>query len=179
MEELIISKRYAKAVVQSTDDIKQAWKLYALLCEIMGILHQDERLGQLFELPELDEEAKTHLMEKIAVKNLPLLLKRMLDKMIARGRLAVLPFIIEYLEKEICKREGIQLVIVKTAYKLEKSFINEMTEILKEKFGKGIRLKNVVDERLLGGVRLEFDDKVIDGTIRGELTKLREVLVGV
>ena len=49
-----------------------------------------------------------------------------------------------------------------------KRFEEQASKLLQEK----IRLKNVVDESLIGGVKLLVDGKIIDASLRGKLDRL-------
>jgi F-type H+-transporting ATPase subunit delta len=44
--------------------------------------------------------------------------------------------------------------------------------------GKSVELDKRVDPELIGGVLVKMDDRVIDGSIRGQLEALRDTLVG-
>lgn len=178
MEDRVIAKRYARALVGSAKTTKNAWTIFGELSEIWEVLSLEERLRRFMELPNIDDEIKTGIMDSIALKERSPLLKRMVEKLIERGRLSVLPLILEYMEGEICGLEGTLLVVARTARELEEDLKDRMTVILKKKFGQKIRLKNIVDEDLIGGIRLDFDDRVVDGTIRGGLNELQEILVG-
>ncbi|MBO4693534.1 MAG: ATP synthase F1 subunit delta [Clostridia bacterium] len=59
---------------------------------------------------------------------------------------------------------------------------NEQTEKLKanlsKKLGCQVYIKPVVDRSILGGIKVEFDDKVIDGSIKKQLNDIKEVIGG-
>lgn len=46
---------------------------------------------------------------------------------------------------------------------------------IKEIAGMKVAVKEVVDESLIGGIKIETDDILIDGSIKGKLEKLRSV----
>lgn len=55
--------------------------------------------------------------------------------------------------------------------KMEKSF--------SEAFGKDVVLSAFVDEKMIGGLKLEFDDYVVDGSIKKNLEILKTKLINI
>ena len=49
---------------------------------------------------------------------------------------------------------------------------------LERLFGKKVRIRPRLDPRIIGGVFVMIEGKIIDRSIRTELTKLRDVLLG-
>lgn len=54
---------------------------------------------------------------------------------------------------------------------------DEIAEIIKELTGAEAQLKFSVDETLVGGLTIRVGDKLYDGSVRGELSRLREAIV--
>ena len=48
---------------------------------------------------------------------------------------------------------------------------------LSKQLGKEIILVSEVDETLIGGIRITIDGKVIDGSIKGQLRRMRQFLI--
>ena len=59
---------------------------------------------------------------------------------------------------------------------LEKKKIVEISQVISEKIGKKVELKNKLDERLIGGVKVVIHDHVFDGSIKHKLETLKEQL---
>ena len=47
---------------------------------------------------------------------------------------------------------------------------------LEKKFSRKVTLRCAVDPGLIGGMRVEIDGRVIDGSIRNKLDKIKEVM---
>lgn len=71
---------------------------------------------------------------------------------------------------------GILPVKAFTAAPLKSDQAQRLSRKLSGLTGKQIALKNVVDTTILGGVRLDYDGKRLDDTLRGRLNALREKL---
>ena len=49
---------------------------------------------------------------------------------------------------------------------------------LEAKFGGTVKIKTMIDSKMLGGVKVEIDGKVIDGSIKKQLHDIKEVISG-
>lgn len=73
---------------------------------------------------------------------------------------------------------GITRVTVSSPRKLEKSSISEITEALKKRYGsKEVVLSEVLAEDLIGGIKIEVGDEVIDASLKGKVKKLQDHLI--
>jgi len=86
--------------------------------------------------------------------------------------------ILDRLDK-IINHESEKIVVkVLNARKLKEESKKELTFFLKERYKvKKVVLLEILDEKLLGGVRLEIDDEIIDLTVKNKIKKLQEYLI--
>ncbi len=75
------------------------------------------------------------------------------------------------------EEHGILEGIVYSASKLEEKDIKRIEKAFERKLGKKVALKNRVDEKILGGVKVALDGKVYDGSIRNRLLDLEKQLL--
>ncbi len=59
---------------------------------------------------------------------------------------------------------------------LSKNKILEISEVISKRIGKKVELKNKLDERLIGGVKVVVHDHVFDGSVKYKLETLKEQL---
>ncbi|MBI3888558.1 ATP synthase F1 subunit delta [Candidatus Nomurabacteria bacterium] len=85
--------------------------------------------------------------------------------------------ILQNLNKIINEAEGKVMVRVFSHKKLDENTRKEITHALSKRYGgKTIILEESLDEKLLGGYKIEVNDEVIDLTIKNKLEKLQEYL---
>jgi F-type H+-transporting ATPase subunit delta len=88
------------------------------------------------------------------------------------------PDIILQLEKILYKIENKILVKVTSAEKLSSSEKSELEQFLKKRYEvKEILFKEIVDSRVIGGMKIEIDEEVLDSTIKNRIQKLQEHLI--
>lgn len=85
--------------------------------------------------------------------------------------------ILSQLRKITNKEEGRTAVKVYTAKKMEERTKVSLLESLKKRYSaKEIVFEEILNEKLLGGIKLEVDDEVIDLTLKNKIKKLQEYL---
>lgn len=65
---------------------------------------------------------------------------------------------------------------VYTAVPLSDAQKSKIKEKLEKRLGSQVIIKTVIDENILGGVKIELDGKVIDGSIKRQLHDIKEVI---
>jgi len=87
------------------------------------------------------------------------------------------PDILARLDKIINKEDERIIIKISSKEPLHENIKKEITHILKERYSaqKVILVENL-DEKLLGGFKLEVNDEVIDLTIKNKIGKLQEYL---
>lgn len=83
----------------------------------------------------------------------------------------------EYLAIAARRQEQLTATVV-SATPLDAPQVERLTRALAEEYGRAVRVNEVVDPAVLGGLRVEIGDEVIDGTIRSRLDEARRRLAG-
>lgn len=85
--------------------------------------------------------------------------------------------ILTALRKIINKEDGVVDVKVSSATRLTGKLRVELTHFLKKKYkAEEVLLEEMVDELLLGGIKVEVDDEVLDLTIKNKIGQLQAYL---
>lgn len=82
----------------------------------------------------------------------------------------------EAYREEYNRRHGIMAVRAVTAVPLSPEQADRLTGKLSELTGKTIELINVTDAACIGGMRLDYDGKRVDDTVRNRLDALHDLL---
>jgi F-type H+-transporting ATPase subunit delta len=104
-----------------------------------------------------------------APRNLVLLLVR-------RGRIELLPQVAAELRRLWEQREGIVHALVTSAAPLSEAESSAISQKLTAMTGDRVEVELAVDPALLGGVVVRMGDRLIDGSVRGRLERLRSRL---
>ncbi|HXF65925.1 MAG TPA: F0F1 ATP synthase subunit delta [Burkholderiales bacterium] len=96
--------------------------------------------------------------------------------LIENDRLALLPQIRAIYESLKNEREGVVEAQIASAYPLADGELEALVADLERRFGRRIQPRVTVDRELIGGVRVQVEDEVIDGSVRGKLAAMAAAL---
>jgi F-type H+-transporting ATPase subunit delta len=167
-----IARPYAEALFQS-----------AKPAELASML---EQLNELAQLAVLTEVASLSNNPKVSANDLTKLLSGMvktkLDGKVSSflslvnqcHRLAAIPEIASQFEAMKNKSEGAAEVMITSAFPIEGSALNDLLSSLKKRFGgKDLRPTIQIDPALIGGVRIQVGDEVMDSSVKARLAQMQ------
>ncbi|EKD43373.1 MAG: F1-ATP synthase, delta subunit [uncultured bacterium] len=71
------------------------------------------------------------------------------------------------------KQEGIMEIEITSARELD----DKTVEKIKNSFGDKVEATVKIDEEILGGIKIKTDDKILDGSLKTQLLKLKESII--
>jgi F-type H+-transporting ATPase subunit delta len=117
------------------------------------------------------------LMSEILSSSLNESRKNFLRLLTENRRLSALPTIVELFKEYEARDNRESEVEVTTAVPLDKAHLQALTDKLTQVLKHQVSLRCQVDENILGGAIVRAGDKVIDGSVRGQLTRLLEFAI--
>jgi F-type H+-transporting ATPase subunit delta len=96
--------------------------------------------------------------------------------LIESNRVRDIEAIVEEYERLADEAAGRVRALVTTAIELEPQDRDRIAAQLSKRLNKEVKLRVAVDPRILGGLRLQYGDHVIDGTVATKLQQLRRRL---
>ena len=88
-----------------------------------------------------------------------------------------LPKIIKHIEINFKNRQGIIDIDVISPIHLEPQLINEISNFIKNKHSKKAIINEVIDPKLIAGIKLKIGNTILDGTVSNKLKKLKNNLL--
>lgn len=102
--------------------------------------------------------------------------QNLLRVLIENGRVATLPEIRDIYEELKNEREGVVEALITSAYPLDSGQLSALVAELEQRFKRKVKSQVDVDATLIGGVRMQVGDEVIDGSVRGKLAAMAVAL---
>lgn len=168
------TSRYAIALYNISKKRKIIQEVLSDL-ETLNYLLKNEKFKILIESPTLSYKEKKSILSKIDFSN-ELIINFCLF-LLDKGDFCHFPRIVSIFQKIWRKEENILRVKVYTPKHLTENVKNALLKLLEEKLKKKIELKELVDKNLLGGIKIEFNDKVIDATFKNYLDNIRKTFI--
>ena len=97
--------------------------------------------------------------------------------MLRRGRIDHLPRVAAEFRRLDNARQGITIATATSAAPLDPDEVRALTARMEQFTGGRVELDLQVDPSLLGGLVVRVGDRLIDGSVRGRLERLRNQLV--
>ncbi|WP_300331012.1 ATP synthase F1 subunit delta [Fusobacterium sp.] len=166
-----VGKRYAEAIFSVGESNNNLKEIYDALNSLMEMYVKDKEFKNFINHPLISLEDKRDFLDKI-YKDETEEVKNILFYLLEKGRISdIREIVAEYLKIFYTKNQILDV---------EATFAMELTEVQKAKLienlekstKKKINIKVNVDKSIIGGGILKIGDKIIDGTIKTQLSTL-------
>ncbi|MGL5649641.1 MAG: F0F1 ATP synthase subunit delta [Clostridium sp.] len=166
--------RYAKALYDIGKRKNKVEEFLVDLNQICDVFDQNEKLLRLMLHPEIKINKKKEVFTKLFGEKIDEELLTFIYIVIEKGRIGFLREKVNQLEVIYLSEINTIKGVVKTAVELTKEQYEEIVEKLEERYDKTVILKREVDKDLIGGVYINIDHKIIDGSIKRQYEELKE-----
>ncbi|MCB1691630.1 MAG: F0F1 ATP synthase subunit delta [Pseudomonadales bacterium] len=171
-----VARPYARAAfsraLDETDGLAKWSRMLALLSAALDAGIVQDALAD----PRLTTEQEAKLLIDILGDELSGEGSNFVMILAENGRTTLLPNIAELFEHFKAQHEKTMDVLVTSAFEVTQADQDKLAEALTKRLQKEIKLSAEVDPSLLGGVIIRAEDTVIDGSVRGKLGKLTQIL---
>ncbi|MCF6093223.1 F0F1 ATP synthase subunit delta [Microaerobacter geothermalis] len=171
-----VAKRYARALFEVAEQKGKLEEVEKDLTAMLGVLNEHPDLRKLLAHPGLHAEEKKEQMKLIFSGKWTEETENFIFLLIDRRREQVLEQVVEEYTKLANQGRGIADAIVTTAQPLSKEDENEIAQRFGKVLSKQLRITNVVDKNILGGIVVRIGDRVYDGSIAGKLKRFKQQL---
>jgi F-type H+-transporting ATPase subunit delta len=170
-EKVTIARPYAKAAFEYAREHNSLARWSEVLAVASAVV-ADEQVKKLLTNPRVRPAELVDLIAGIAGDKLDANAKNFLDVLAQNRRLGYLPEIAANYEAMRAEVEQVADVEIVAAAELNDAQRNRLTEALKKRLSRDVRLHVSVDPSLIGGAIVRAGDLVIDGSLKARLDRL-------
>lgn len=174
-ENATIARPYAEAAFALADAAGTLGKWSASM-ERMAAIAADEKMRDAIGNPRLTAEQLYGLFAAVAGEAIFAETQNFVRVLIENRRLELLPDIRANFEELKNEREGTIEADIASAFPLESGALAALVADLERRFKRKVEPHVTVDPELIGGVRVQIGDEVIDGSVRGRLATMASAL---
>jgi len=170
------ARRYAEAAfgVATRDNTIEAWRTE--LGSAAAIV-AEERIGRALANPSIPLETRAATAKDTFGRLVGRQVLNLIGLMLRRGRIEELPRLAAEFRRLDDERQGITHATATSASSLTVDEVRALTQRLEGYTGGRVELDIRVDPSLLGGLVVRVGDRLIDGSVRSRLERLRNQLV--
>ena len=171
-----ISSRYAVSLFQLGSEENSLDQLHDELDSFCRILEENSELKSLLFDASFGKDRKKQVLNSIFDDTDNPYFVNFVNLLIDRDRITRIRRIKTLFDKQYDEHQNVLKVTVRTARPLSDENRDVLTERLERKFEKTIRLKEEIDERLIGSIVIIAKGKILDLSVLTKLESLKRKL---
>ncbi|MBO4419725.1 MAG: ATP synthase F1 subunit delta [Oscillospiraceae bacterium] len=171
-----IAKNYADALYELAREAGAEQQVYEQLREVRELLEENPDYVVLLSAPNLPKEERLAVLDEAFSGRIHPYLLNLLKILCERGHIRELKdCAIQYRRRRNADL-GILDAVAVTAVPMGETLREKLRQRLQGITGKQVDLEYRIDPAVLGGIRLEYDGKALDGTVKTRLAGIEKTL---
>ena len=172
-----IADRYATAVFDLARGAGEIDALERDLGTLKAAHDESEDFRRLLTSPVYGREAQERAVAALAAKmGLGTTMSNTLRLMATKRRLFAVPALIAALRARIAQERGEVTAEVTSAKALSADQSRRLSETLRTRFGKDVRIEETIDPAIIGGLIVKVGSKMIDTSIASRLAAMKNTM---
>ena len=171
-----IAKRYAVALLEISEQEGKTDRYKLQIRDVIKFVKENKEVRHIFKDPRIHLDIKKNLMLTFFKNDMEDKIINFLMLLVDKGRIMDLEDICKEYEMLADKKKKTLRVKVFSSYKLDEKEIKKIEDKYKVMFGVlSVNIQNEISEDIIGGIKVQIGDRVIDDTIKGRLDSLRKI----
>lgn len=179
MKNTVLAKRYAKALFQVGKEENALDSFNSALAEMAALYDQVPEVVDALTNPLYPLEAREKVMEHLLAKmQVSAMVGNFMKLLVQKRRADALPDIAEVFQALVDVERNMCRGTVTSAAPLDGALNSKIKATLEKITGKQVLLRTEIDPSIIGGIIAQVGDLVLDGSIKTQLTGLKESIKG-
>nr|P41011.1 RecName: Full=ATP synthase subunit delta; AltName: Full=ATP synthase F(1) sector subunit delta; AltName: Full=F-type ATPase subunit delta; Short=F-ATPase subunit delta [[Bacillus] caldotenax]BAA07246.1 ATPase subunit delta [[Bacillus] caldotenax] len=178
MNQEVIAKRYASALFQIALEQGQLDRIEEDVPAVRQALAENGEFLSLLSYPKLSlDQKKALIREAFAGASTPV--QNTLLLLLERHSFGLVPELAEQFLALVDDARGIAKAVAYSARRLTDEELRALSDVFAQKVGKQtLEIENIIDPELIGGVNVRIGNRIYDGSVSGQLERIRRQLIG-
>ena len=171
-----VTSTYARAFADAVFDSKfDDGRASQELRTLMAVLAESVDLRRVWENPSIPAEQKRAVLDAIVAREgISRIVRNFVAVLIDHRRISFLEQIVRHFEKEINDRLGFVEAEITSARDLSDGEKRELEAQMGKLTGKKVKARYLHDGSILGGAVVRVGSTIYDGSVKGQLDRIRE-----
>jgi F-type H+-transporting ATPase subunit delta len=177
LQQTKIAKRYVNSLFSGLTNNKESDKAAKDIADLGAMIAGSKDLQLFIESPLLSKSDQISGIQKLAEKaKFTTPVTNMLIVMAENRRLHILPTLVHETQNYMAEQSGIIPVSISTARELSAAESKKIQTQIKAVIGRDVLVQTFVDESLIGGLVVQVESTLIDGSLKTKLDNLEREL---
>lgn len=172
-----VANRYAESLFDLALETNQVKDYCRDIDLIKAVFESDPSIVLFFSHVLIEDEDKCVLLDKSFKGQVNDYVLNFLKLLVKKRRIRYVMEIINAFKSLTNEYFGIQEGILYTSYDISDVEVKKVEHALSKKENKTIHLKVIKDSSLIGGIKVEINNRVFDGSIKNKVTLLKKELL--
>ncbi len=172
MAELTVDLTYGTALYEAAEDLGKRDEIAENADWVLEVIRDNPDLQDFINYPAISAKEKKEVIEKIFDGNVCEEFLNFLYVLIDKGRTMHLAKIIKVYKGLIEKEEGYSYGTVYSVVPLDEKRIETLEQDVSKLMQMNVRLTNETDPKLIGGIKILVEGRIIDASIRKKFDDL-------
>jgi len=172
-----LARRYAKAFFEFSQQQGKVEDVFKDVRLIEDVFSENREFKTIICSPIIRVDKKIAILNEIFKPRIDAVSLQYLTLILKKRRECELDLICDEYDKLYKKFKRIVTLYIQSATELEREIIETIRQKLKNHLEMEIEIVEQINSKLIGGIRLRFNDYLLDASVQGYLGKLRKELV--
>lgn len=169
----LVTKSYGDVLFELAKEENITEKVCNELKEISEIAKENKEYMVFLTSPQIEKDEKIKTIDNIFSGKISPICLNFLKVLIKNGRISNLFSISNYFTEKFRDDLGIAYVEAITAVAMDDAQKQKLVANLETKLNKKVELNNIVNESLIGGMKIQIGEKLIDASVKTRLNDLQ------
>ncbi|MEK3733156.1 MULTISPECIES: F0F1 ATP synthase subunit delta [Paenibacillus] len=170
----VAAKRYARALFEVAAQQQKGLEVEEELRAIVSAIEGDGDIQKFIATPNIPQSVKVNVLKQALEGKVSQPVLSTLELLLDKGRTELFAELLNSYVKIQGEALGFADAVVYSTYPLNDSEKEQVAAEFGTVANKKIRVNNVVDKGLLGGLKVVIGDKLYDGSLAGKLERLEK-----
>jgi len=170
-----VARPYAEAVFRLAKQ-GNALPAWSDALHLIANVYKDPQMQVAMANPKVTPADIQSLMLSICGERIDGVARNLIQLLVHNRRLSVLTEIRDLFEQLKLEDEGKLEAKISSAFPMEDAQRNQVVDLLSSRFKRKITATVIVDPDLIGGIKVELGDKILDASVRGRLQTMAATL---
>lgn len=171
-----ISNNYAEALFELSSELGTAHEYLEQLRQFENLLKEEPDYVRFLDAPSIPLSQRCEGLKEALGSVFCEHVTSFLCLLCEKGLIHTVPDVLSELEEMVRCADGVVLCRITSAVELTEKEKAELSSALETRFSKKAQITFAVDSSTIGGIVIEADGMVYDGSLRGKLTKMKDVI---
>ncbi|MCH3965289.1 MAG: F0F1 ATP synthase subunit delta [Clostridium sp.] len=172
-----LNRRYALALYKIGEEKGKVEEYLEQLKQVVSIIEANSAFVEIIKDPEISTLEKKNMFTDVFKDKIDDDVFSFLLILIEKGRINDIGGKLREMENIYLEKHDTVVAKVKTVIPLTDDERKTLKDKLEKKFNKKVLIKSELDPSIIGGVYINIDNQVMDGTIKSKLSEMKKIML--